>query len=412
MFKYIIKSEHDYSKPTGKIQIIDRRKLKISGLGQEDAGIAKDSSPEYTLSAVKHLSGHLPIGYLYHSAAGTPAKLYYSTNQLDKPELLGSVAFNPNRYQSAIGADGEIIWVNDGNRIVVPKIQMPNTYEGSMDITTPVIPIAWLQNCGIDFAIGADGKEYFIFGEYSLGGLPEGVDMYLWKVTKPYNDPANWRTVLTKKRKTDILHFHTANYDPYTGIWYATSGDADNELYWWYSTDEGETWTELVDGFTWESQVARVLNFVFTEDYIYWANDYGTNHCLNRIKRDSNGVIDVSTREKIAELNKNQSTYATCLLHSPGGILMLDNVDGAFAGGTNKLDVEFWSFADEKLHTLATLERKEGESGHFGFRCKTYTLYQGIYDLRIATGFGYFKNKMAIPHNGAKERTTLLLDVY
>ena len=171
----------------------------------------------------------------------------------------------------------------------------------------------------------------------------------------------------------------------------------------------------MVDHTHWESQIARVLNFSFTEDYVYWGNDYGTNHSLNRVARnEETGVIDPSTRVKLAELNKLQSTYATILTHSPAGILLLDRVDPEFSHRTDELEIQFWSFDHERLHILSKLKRLSNKQDEtFGFRCKAYTLNQGIYDTRLAVGFGNaYPNLLDIEGNNDEGRKTMFLEIF
>jgi len=410
-----------------------RHRVTVGSIGQIGAGITNGDDSEYTLTAIKYLhtrsilSGsaatetpHLPVGYLYHSTPYSAAnKLYYSANRADRPEHIGDLDFDPYHYQSAIGEDGEIIWVNDGDRTTKPRVHTSDSYNTSNTIQTDVTPIAWLQNNGIDFAKDSLGNEYCIFGEYTGNIVSE---VHLWKVTKPYTDPLNWRRVMTQTQiphtsteSNGVWHFHTVNYDSYTGVWYATSGDQEQLCKWWYSTDEGETWTLFVQGDTigWEEQIARLVGFAFTKDYVYWGNDYGTNHSLNRVSRDVNGIIDPATRVKLAELIKNQSTYTTAVLHSPPGILMYDRVDAYFAGNTDELTLDFWSFEDEKIHTLTTFKRDPSKVNTvFGFRCKTYSLYQGIYDTKMMVGFGVYPNWLDMPYNENERRVSVTLDVY
>jgi len=416
--------------------------LKLGGVSQfSNSGIQSVDSSEFVLCAVKNArfrkSYHIipeatvpqmPLGYLFHdSIVGGTADIYYAANYADKASKIGvfdGLLTNgiPRRWNAAIGEDGEIIWVNDSNsskRGKIPRVHVAGVYDTAPELAFGVddtIPQAWLQNCGIDFAKDSSGNEYCIFGEYT--GSRIGT-LHVWKVTKPYNDKTNWTKVMSKIQGTshvatdnDIWHFHTANYDPYSNTWYVTSGDTDEHTKWWKSEDEGNTWTQIVDiTKEWPSQVARVLNFIFTKDYIYWANDYGTNHGLYRLPRDSEGKMDVSNPPtKLCDLNPNQSTYATCYMHSPHGLLMLDRVDTAFAENTDTLDVCFWSFKENKLYTVAKIKRRS-ESGVFGFRCKAYTLYQGLYDKRMIVGFEENFNNMDMIYNDSGRRTTVTLEV-
>lgn len=426
----------------------DRKyRLKIGSINQFGAGITAGDTTEGVLCAVKALTERkaygitaaskiqrMPVGWLFHdSLVGASAKLWYSANNADSAAELTTfdgllTSGIPSGWHFAVGEAGEIIAVLDGDTqargTYAPRVfTTSNNYAASSEVAfvaPATFPIGWLQNSGMDFAKDASGNEYFMFGEYT--GLHNADDkIYVWKVTKPYANVANWTKVLTLDQTSysgatdgDVWHVHTCQYDPYSGVWYVTTGDADTCCKWYKSEDHGATWALIISGAIWGSQVNRVLNLVFTKDYIYWANDYGTNHGLYRLPRDANGKMNVAVAPtKLCDLNPNQSTYATILLHEPSGLLMLDRVDAAFAGNTNKLDVEFWSFADNKKYVLDTLiRRSDSPTNEFGFRCKVYTLNQGLNDKRIIVGFGENANRIEMPWNNSGRRTTLALEVY
>src|SRR5690606_32553102 len=99
-------------------------------------------------------------------------------------------------------------------------------------------PTAWLQNCGIDYVNASSEDEYFIFSEYTR---PQHEVGRVWKVSYPFDNPSNWRIVKEvsggQESVTEIEHFHTANYDPYSGVWFVTSGDANSQIKVWISSD-------------------------------------------------------------------------------------------------------------------------------------------------------------------------------
>ena len=424
-------------------------KIRIGSVAQFGAGITSGDDSEHVLCAVKTAVTRkafqttaaknvqrMPLGYLYHdNVVGGTGKLWYAPNNADNASEIStfqgvlSAEGIPSGWHFAIGEAGEIIAVIEGDVQArgqrVPRVlTSADNYAASNQVAfTPGVdtyPIGWLQNCGMDFGKDASGNEYFIFGEYTGASTPDK-KVYLWKVTKPYTSRSNWRIVGTFNQTTnnttsdgDAWHIHSVQQDPYTNIWYVTTGDTDTSCCWYKSEDHGENWTKIVNGAVWGSQINRVLNLVFTKDYIYWANDYGTNHGLYRLPRDANGKMNVSVAPtKLSDLNKNQSTYATIMLHEPNGLLMLDRVDIAFSGNTNKLDISFWSFDDNQLYILDTLTRRaDAPSNEFGFRCKAYTLNQGINDKRIIVGFGEYANRLDLPWNDNGRRTTLALEIY
>lgn len=409
-------------------------KLRISSLGYIEDTITSspDDTPQYVLSAVKKrfVKGKpsVPYGWLYipYQTIGSKCDFYYSQNQLDKPKHIGAmtgVASNiPHAEFEISPLHGDIIRLVRGERNK-PMIYNPSTQTTTVVEGLDINPIGWTSGRGGEFGIDGNGNEFFMFGEYT--GVQSSVsgyeNVYIWKATYPYTDPENWNIVHTFERATNygaqevgkVWHVHTVQRDPYTGIWYATTGDTDRSTIWVYSADDGETWTQLIDGTAWESQIARIVCMDFEEDYIWWANDWGTNHSMNRASRLQNGVVDISSRERVAELNKDQSTFAIVRFNYPSGLLVLDCVETG-ANTTDTMYVEFYSFDDGKVHTVKTIKRLANSTDNvFGFRCECYTLRQPPTDTRIGLGFGtYFYNRMDIDGNNTDLHLwTLFLDI-
>lgn len=78
------------------------------------------------------------------------------------------------------------------------------------------------------------------------------------------------------------------------------------------------------------------------------------------------------------------------------------------------LQIQFYSFDDEKLYNLKTLSIINSQNNvSFGFRAKCATLYQGIYDNRIAVGFDKkYPFNVELEGNENMNRTSLLLTVF
>lgn len=336
------------------------------------------------------------IGFLYLEE--TDEKLYYSQGRFDNPVFLcdwdSTVATTAGdavckNWIPIITKDGDIVFLHQGKETALNPIVYPNT-----DYTTPVI---------VDF--GADQKpsglttdtgacvssygDFFIFGEYRANGHTEwnGTPVRIWKVVKPYINKANWTIVDTwyysntgspwgQNPTREITHFHTIAYDHYKGYWYSNTGDADSMCRVIKSVDGGETWIEEING----DQKYRTLGYVFTTDACYWGVDSsGEYHNLCKAPRDENGEIDFSATEILALLDDQisgqaQRTYNTCLLREPYGILLLDRAEPRTDG---KLVLQFWSFDDEKLYTIATLKSSEGATTRYGFGNMACTYYQG-----------------------------------
>src|SRR5690606_36878067 len=103
-----------------------------------------------------------------------------------------------------------------------------------------------------------------------------------WRATYPLSDPANWQVVQTFPAGA-LKHMHSVERDPYAGHVYTTTGDVGAAANLYVSTDEGLTFTNILAG---SQKHARVLNFVFTPDWIYWStDDYNPIHFLFRTPR-------------------------------------------------------------------------------------------------------------------------------
>src|SRR5699024_7857266 len=70
-----------------------------------------------------------------------------------------------------------------------------------------------------------------------------------------------------------ITHFHSVQNDPYTGDWYACSGDGtwSNQIN--HSEDNGETWTMLVNDLASGGHNHRLVGIGFSETHLFWLPD-------------------------------------------------------------------------------------------------------------------------------------------
>ena len=336
-------------------------------------------------------------GYLYLDKY--TQKLYYSSVTPDNPKYLCSwnTALSGGegceKYMSTITADGDIIFLRNWarkNPIIYPHDDYNNPYV--VDFGSDVAPYGFLVNASIvQFDDGT-----FVFGDYTQHKLTDEQNndpRNIWRVTKPYNDKANWSVAhrfkhvyyespVSDEPDNEIGHVHTMVYDWYSNRMYCSTGDIDRHCRVWESVDKGLTWHEVAsDGQKW-----RALGMIFTKDAVYWGTDsFYKQHNLYRCNRDENGVIDFSTLTKVCSLEpsesdtQSQATYVNILLRNPNGILFLDRAEPRTDG---MLDLYFYSFDDEKLHKCTTLYRSEGEvsnavgANRTGLPNQCATLYQ------------------------------------
>lgn len=343
-------------------------------------------------------------GFLFHKLPTDDKSLWYGTT-LDNAVQIGSMSVYPKDYQLAMSPkDGRVIAAIRGNGQQRADLHV---WDGTTDTAVAAVssdgnsrkPLGWLYNCGYDF-IKNGNNEYMIFAEYNGDGTNKG-GYYVWKGTYPYTSPSNWKTVFHRPYagKTygtiaygTIAHFHMVRRDPWTNILYLAAGDYPTQLIWWYSTDYGETWTELTNNETngWEQHVARACNMVFTKDYIYWANDHGVNHCLNRVARNAQtGIIDPSTREKLCDLRFGQACNSICYVESPHGLFMYERIDTGdeFSQqyGT-PVKMYFWDIDQGKLYEVANVPLLSGQTWG-GSRGKCYLNFTSGQQPRPAMGF-------------------------
>ena len=338
-------------------------------------------------------------GFLFHKLPTDDKSLWYGTT-LENAVQIGTVNFTPKNCLLAMSpTDGRVIATVRGDRGDI------HVWDGTTDHTVAAVTsdgnnrkaMGWLYNSGVDFIKDGNNVERCIFAEYD-GSLVDKGGFYVWVGTYPYTNANNWKTTLHKPlqyygtiQDGTITHFHQVRRDPWTNILYLTSGDQPGQLVWWYSTDYGDTWTELTNNKTngWEEHVCRLINFCFTDEWIYWATDHGTNHCLNRIKRNAQtGVIDPSTREKLCDLPFAQACNSICLCESPNGIFMYERIDTGteyeqYYG--SKVKMLFWSIQEERLYTVAELGLTNNSWG--GSRGKCYLNYTNGQQPRPAMGF-------------------------
>jgi hypothetical protein len=173
-------------------------------------------------------------------------------------------------------------------------------------------------------------------------------------------------------------------YDWYSDVMYCSTGDINRHCRVWKSENKGVAWNEVVSN----GQKWRALGMTFTKDGCYWGTDsFHTDHNLWKCTRDENGKIDFNTLTKVCSLEpiqsntQSQATYVNVLLRNPKGMLFLDRAEPRSDG---LLDVLFYSFDEEKLYVIATLERattdisdvKYIEKDRTGLPNQCVTLYQ------------------------------------
>jgi hypothetical protein len=297
--------------------------------------------------------------------------------------------FSPEMYSSAVLKDGSILFVfrtQFYNETAEPSdsyrknpilyVNNNGTYEGQIiDFGSSLKPTNWLQNVGF-CEFYNDGC--IIFAEYTRGNEATA---RVWRVTYPITDINNWSVVLSHSIPTPwqsgFKHYHTVQQDPYTSIIYVTSGDNDIGTGIWYSTDSGETFTQLDE---YSDAKYRMLNMVFRDDYIYWAtDDWAPHHVIWRAERDANGLIDVDSLTVLLTFpNESASqyiaTYATVYIPAYNVLLILNRIDTNNPDlSTTSIPVLVYDFNDSTLYTAGYVTRAKSAHSQIGFRTEAIT---------------------------------------
>ena len=368
------------------------------------SSLNEESNDSLALAAIKTriMDNKIPFhsGYLFHKLPNDDGKIYYGT-KLDNVAEVCILDYTPKDYVLAVSPkDGTIIGVVRDNRLPIRVYHNGQNYTvDAKSSDNNVSPKGWLYNSGVDF-INVNSIEYCIFAEYD-GHTSNNQVLHIWKGTYPYTSISDWKTVYSKTTSYNpitngtITHFHMIRRDPWTNILYCTTGDFTGQFFWLYSTDNGETWNTLATDFdnatkpTWalDGQPLRCINFIFTQDYIYFATDHGSNNTLSRIQRNSNtNIIDVDSREILTELPYGVAVNTLCYVESPNGLFMFTRIDTGYTSEYSKqVPVLFWSFADERLYTIASLKQLTQTWG--GHRGKCYMNYTNGQECRPAMGF-------------------------
>lgn len=354
-------------------------------------------------------NGQIPFdeGYLYLDEV--TQKLYYSKGTYDNAEYLcdwnKSIANNLNcqDYHCTITKDGDLIFMRRpyqnntrSNPIIYPNGDYNNPK--MIDFGDRIKPFSFVIDNAIEHSYN---KDFFIFGEYrGWNKAEDNSELYIWKVTKPYDNPDNWRRVDTwhirhyesgdgPNPNREIGHFHTANFDFYSGAWIVSTGDVGHQCRFLVSKDDGETW---VDQNTGGGQRSRTVGMIFTKDAMYYQTDSTrADHALYKVNRGVDGYLDFSNLIKICNLSQTgEAGYCTALMRDPYGLLFIDRMESRI-DLSNTISLYFYSLDDEKLYKLGTYNAIEeytnfDSEGRYGLPPTAFTHYQPPNDDGIIMG--------------------------
>lgn len=337
--------------------------------------------------------GNCPVieWYLLEEAGGT--NRFYVSRDLHEKQFAFMFTGDAYKYSFGILANGDIIAVLDASSINwddAGDVQRSETFrknpyvflasenwsvQHEVDFGDNLKPLGWLSNYG--FRTLPDGSA--VFAEYTRYCV---LTANVWRINGDPTDYTNWNTVISLSLldpgQNLLKHWHTVQYDPYSNIVYAATGDSNSGSFCYYSSNYGVTWSQLlINGVDHSSKYFRFLNLIFTEDTIYWAKDwYDAEHYLFKCGRDSNGIMDITNVIDYIQIPQveNLSTYTTCYMPEIDAILLLEREDSG--GGTNvPAPIRLCDLENGTLHTIAYMRSAKGVREQIGFRTRYSEVY-------------------------------------
>lgn len=115
-------------------------------------------------------------------------------------------------------------------------------------------------------AVCPDGT--VLYGEYAMN-LDRSLPIAVYRS----EDSAESFHKVHEFRPGEVRHIHLVQWDPYAGCLWMGTGDADRECRLYRSDNQGSTWDLVGQG----TQTWRTIGLAFTEDYVYWGTDAGSD---------------------------------------------------------------------------------------------------------------------------------------
>ena len=161
-------------------------------------------------------------------------------------------------------------------------------------------------------------------------------------------------------------HWHCVQKDDFTGVIYATTGDDDTSAIVYYSMDDGDTFTVLYGP---SEMYCRLINYVFTEDWIYWVSDTNvfSKHYLFKAPRSVDGSLDYNNIVQVQQLPDidNLASYYCVLLPTENCLLILNRFDGI---GSVDLPLFVYDLTYNTLVTVDSIASVKTPTSNYGFR--------------------------------------------
>lgn len=376
-----------------------------------------------TLKAVREIfstdgTERLVVEYLWHDK-----DFNFYTSSSVKGAKIFAFKYNPASFENTLPTDWSMGFDKYGNILCTFRIEYQdwNNYSDSLTRKNPVIllksegykaktidfgddkkPSAWIQNSGF-----LATEDAIFIAEYTR---PSVQTANCWKATYPLDDPNNWKTVQTfvlseePYPSDNLKHMHSVERDPFTGHIYTTTGDEDAGSAMYVSIDNGETFSAILTG---SQKYCRVLNFVYTEDFIYWATDsVGGKHWFFKAPRNNSGILDTSNITDVQMFPLDSpATYATIHLPKIKALIFLNREDYK---ASNPITIDAYDLHNDVfIEKLAVIDSVGG--GAAGFRCECFEYVPRGNDIVCGfSGASSYRNSNAVLGNKGWNSTSKL----
>ena len=347
-----------------------------------------------------------PIGWLYYHPE--TYKFYYANGTPNSPKYLFDWDFNvtwngtstPTQYRPFITKGGDVVFVWRGDLLGtggnIPNVRKnpivyPNgNYDNPVEVKLPnEKPTSWFSSTGADYIYS---KDIFMFAEYTRSSHEFA---HVWKVTKPFTDPNNWKVVKSFElsgTQHGMKHCHALNYDTFSGAILMSTGDDDDGAKIFMSTDFGETWQLQGEG---DTLKYRLVNFICTKDKIFWARD-SWGSVIYWISRNTDGYPDFSVINEIQFEGSSSATAILAKIDNPNGLLILDE---NHISNTEPLPVYFLDLETNITHKIHEFKSVEGVATYKGFTASATNIYQAKGDNRTMVGWDRNPNNLDVLGN-------------
>jgi len=229
----------------------------------------------------------------------------FSFSWLRNFTIFRKLTIRPECVEMIVTDNGEICALSAGQIWLLPASE--KEFHKTMQLSNYGIGDQGIRNDGI---INIDDSTVF-FGEYFQNPNRDEV-----KIFKSMNNMNSWK-VAFEFQPGQIRHIHAVQKDPYSDKLWLCTGDFNEESMVAWSNDNFKSITQIGQG----SQLWRVCQLIFTEQFVFWGTDTGSEDLAGIYRWDKN----TAEMEKLQKVD-GAIFYGTRLAR--GTIVMSTNRQG------------------------------------------------------------------------------------